>query len=125
MVDASFVANGIITAGTVLPATQSIFTKLGPSQVRRISIIFPAGCGGLVGVRIKAGGGFAFPNVDGQYFSFDDYIYTFDVANQTDSGQWQAECYNIDLIDHGITVIYEFDYLRGNLGIASSQPIAI
>lgn len=125
MVDASFVASGIITAGTVLPATQSIFTKLGPSRVRRISIIFPAGCGGLVGVRIRASGGFAFPNVDGQYFSFDDYVYTFDVANQTDAGQWQAECYNVDLTDHGITVIYEYDYLRGSQTLSQSQPIAI
>jgi len=125
MVDASRVFGGLIPARTNPPNVVQIVSPLGPSQVRRISIVFPAGCGGLVGVRLQAGGGFAFPDQDGQYFSFDDFVYTFDVANQVTSGQWQAICYNVDFIDHEITMIYEFDYLRGTPNLSSSTPIAI
>lgn len=125
MADALQSSGGLITARTVLPSIEVFSPNLGPSIVRRILITWPAGCGGLVGVRIEAGGGFAFPNVDGQYLSFDDYTYAFDVANQTTSGQWLAACYNVDYIDHEITVVYEFDYLRGNQQSSSMNPIAL
>lgn len=125
MADALQATTGLIPASTKLPSTVVFGPNLGPSIVRRILITWPAGCGGLVGVRVTAGGGFAFPALAGQYLAYDDYTYPFDVANQVTSGQWLAVCYNVDLIDHLITIVYEYDYLRGNQQASSMNQIAL
>lgn len=98
---------------------------LGPSEVKRILLTFPAGCGGLVGVRIEAAGGYAFPNQPGQFLSFDDYTYAFDVTNQAQTGRWTKVAYNVDLIPHLVTVVFEYDYLRGIQSVSQSLAVAL
>lgn len=126
MADASQVFTPIFPAQNG-GSTPGIFNcALGPSIVRRILLVFPAGCGGLVGVRIEAGAGYAFPNQPNQYMLFDDYTYELSVDNQVDSGQWRLVGFNRDFIDHEILTVFEYDYLRGQAQQnASSQPIAL
>jgi hypothetical protein len=98
---------------------------LGPSNVRRILLTWPAGCGGLVFLQVQAANGYAFPNQQNQYLAFDDYTYSFDVSNQIDSGQWSIVGYNMDYIQHDPIVVFEFDYLRGTVTQSAVTPIAL
>lgn len=125
MVDASQVFQPIFPPGNGSIVVSSLDTPLGPSIVRRILVTFPAGCGGLVGIRISAAQGFAFPSVQGQYITFDDYTYPFDVSNQIDGGNWSIYGYNIDWIAHEVQVVYEYDYLRQPVNQSSSNLIAL
>jgi|ERR1700749_836891 len=126
MADALKVFQPILPAGNGATNVLNFDTLLGASIVRRILITWPAGCGGLVGVRIEAGQGFAFPSDGVNFLSFDDYTYAFDVDNQIDSGQWRMVTYNRDFVVHLVQVVYEYDYLRGVAsGSASSQPVSI
>jgi hypothetical protein len=76
-------------------------------------------------MQILAGGGNAFPNQAGQFLAFDDYTYVVDVTNQTDTGNWSIVSYNLDYIDHDPIVVFEFNYLRGNVTPGSAQAIAL
>src|SRR6266566_1995490 len=125
MADTSFVAQPFITAGSGIGVPTQHNYHLGPSIVRRILITYPPGCGGLVGIRIQAGMGDAFPNQPGQFMLFDDYTYAFDVTNQIDSGQWTVLTYNTDAIDRVVQVVFEYDYLRGFNGQTSDVAIAL
>lgn len=98
---------------------------LGPSIVRRILITWPAGCGGLVFIRIGAGGGYAFPSVAGGLLAFDDYTYVIDVTNQTNNGNWSVVAQNRDYIEHDPIIVFEYDYLRGTVNSASYTPIPL
>lgn len=125
MVDASqaFVIN--CPPGNGVQQVHPFPVNLGPSIVRRILITWPAGCGGLLFIQIQAGGGYAFPNQQGQYLAFDDYTYAFDVANQINSGQWSVLSYNMDYIGHDPIIVFEYDYLRGTVAPASVTPISL
>ena len=125
MVDASQVFIPSLPAGNGARNIETLPCPLGPSIVRRISITWPAGCGGLVFIQIQAGNGYAFPNQQGQFLAFDDYTYTFDVHNQINSGQWSIVAYNVDFIGHDPIVVFEFDYLRGTVTSASVTPIGL
>lgn len=98
---------------------------LGPSIVRRILITWPAGCGGLVFIRIEAGGGYAFPSVPDELLAFDDYTYTLDVTNQINNGNWAVVAQNRDYIGHDPIIVFEYDYLRGAVNSASYTPIPL
>lgn len=125
MADASQVFIYLLAAGNGSSASSRASCDIGLSRVRRILLTFPAGCGGLVGVRVEAAQGYAFPNQPGQFYAFDDYTYTIDVSNQIDSGKWSLVTYNTDYIIHAITAVFEYDYVRGNDVSSNNQPIAI
>lgn len=125
MADAIQTFQDLVPAGRPPSTPGGINCPLGPSLVSRISITWPPGCGGLVGVQVRAGGGFAFPSMDGQFLAFDDYTYTFDVTGQIDNGNWSLDTYNVDLIDHQITVVFEYNYLRGANNQNALTPIAL
>lgn len=99
--------------------------NLGPCNVRRILLTWPAGCAGQLFLSVHAGNGYAFPSMPNQYLAFDDYTYVFDVTNQIDSGQWSIVGYNSDYIDHDPIVVFEYDYLRGNQAAPSTTPVAL
>lgn len=125
MADASQ-AFTVIQQPNIPIANAGVFSiDLGPCYVRRILLTWPPGCGGLVGVQIQAGGSGAFPFGKDVFFVFDDYTYPFDVDNQTNSGKWGVRIYNIDQIQHGIQVVFEYDYLRGNVLGNQSIPVAL
>lgn len=125
MADALQTFGPIFVAGKGAQTIAALPIDLGLCDVSRILITWPAGCGGLVGIQIQAAGGFAFPSKPNQFLSFDDYTYDLEVNNQTTSGKWSIVGYNVDYIDHLITVVFEYDYLRGNVVGRASQPIAI
>jgi hypothetical protein len=86
---------------------------------------FPPGCGGQVGGRVEAGGGFAFPSAPGQFVTFDDYTYAVDVTGQVDNGNWAVVAYNTDAIAHEIQWVFEYDYLRDSQVSSQLQPVSI
>ena len=99
--------------------------NLGPCIVRRIHITWPPGCGGLVGVKMYAGGSAAFPLESSSFLTFDDYTYAFDINNQTDTGKWSNRVYNVDTIAHGLQYIFEYDYIRGVGQQNAFVPVAL
>lgn len=125
MADASWGALVSLPAGFGVPTPGVFAVDLGPSIVRRILLTWPAGCGGLVFLQVQAGGGFAYPSQPGQFLAFDDYTYAFDVSNQINNGNWSILCSNHDAIGHDPAVIFEYDYLRGSVATAQSNPIAL
>lgn len=125
MADASQGVILALPAGNGNRVTTKYDMNLGPCTVSRILITWPAGCGGRVFMQILAGGGNAFPNQAGQFLAFDDYTYVVDVTNQTDTGNWSIVSYNLDYIDHDPIVVFEFNYLRGNVTPGSAQAIAL
>lgn len=125
MADASRVDILSMPAGFGVGAPARWNTPLPPSIVRRISITWPAGCGGLVFLQIQAAGGFAFPSFQDQYLAFDDYTYTFDVSNQINNGNWSVVGYNTDAIGHDPIIVFEYDYLREAVSNSVTTPIAL
>lgn len=125
MVDASQVFLATVPAGSGSAATTAFPTTLVPSKVRRILITFPYGCAGLVGAQVQAAGGYAFPNQQNTFIVFDDLVYTFEVNNQVDSGQWSVVAYNQDVIPHTLQIVYEYDYLKNNSQVSSLTPVAL
>lgn len=125
MADASqaFIINGVPNNGISNPGEFVI--DLGPSEVTRILITWPAGCGGLVFVQIRAAGGFAFPSYNNQYMAYDDYTYSIDVSNQTTSGKWSVMTDNRDFITHDPQVVFEYNYLRGSGNSNALTPISL
>lgn len=125
MADALQSFEPIFAPGNGATVIAALPVDLGICEVSRILLTWPAGCGGLVGVQIQAAGGFAFPSKQNQFMAFDDYTYDLEVTNQTTSGKWSIVGYNTDYIAHLVTVVFEYDYLRGNVIGRASQPIAI
>lgn len=119
----AFIIAGTPNNGASIPREFDI--DLGPSEVTRIVVTWPAGCGGLLFIQIRAAGGYAFPSFQNQYMAFDDYTYTIDVANQTNSGKWSVMCDNRDFIGHDPQVVFEYNYLRGANNSSALTPISL
>lgn len=125
MADALQVFQFIYPAGN---GARTVFTNqipLGPCIVTRILMTFPPGCFGQVGGAVQAGGTFAFPSMNGQFVTFDDYTYEILPTGQIDNGNWSISAYNTDAIDHEIQWVFEYNYLRGGQAQGSLQPVAL
>ena len=95
--------------------SQALFfnsVNLGDSDVEYITIVFPPGCAGLVGVRIEFAVNPVYPKPLGSFFIFDDYTFTIDVSGQGNSGQWRAVGYNQDTYFHTIRTYWGWNYLK-------------
>lgn len=125
MADASQAQIIAVPAGNGIKSVLRYDFQLGPSNVRRILLTWPAGCGGLVFLQVQAGGGYAFPNQQNQFLAFDDYTYVFDVTGQINNGNWSIIAYNLDFIDHDPIIVFEFDYLHDDVTQSSVTPIAL
>lgn len=125
MADALQVFQFIYPAGNGARTVYSNNIDLGPSRVTRLLLTFPPGCSGQVGAAVQAGGSFAFPSLNGEFVTFDDYTYVIDVTGQIDSGKWAVTAYNLDVIDHEIQWVFEYNYLRGIQGVSQPQPISL
>ena len=86
--------------------------NLGDSEVEYITLVFPPGCAGLVGVRIEFAVNPVYPLPTGSYFIFDDLTYTIQVSGQGNSGQWRVVGYNQDTYFHTIQTYWGWNYLK-------------
>jgi len=81
--------------------------------VRRISVVFPPGSAGYMGVRLRHGGAQIVPASFGAWLSGDDITYPYEVEvdlRGTD-GKLTFEGYNEDIMyDHMVLFIFECDY---------------
>ena len=125
MADTSAIFEPLLNPGNGSGATSVFPTPLGPSIVRRILLTFPAGCGGLVGVAVTAGGSTAFPFTAQSFFSFDDYTYAFEVGEQITTGDWGLVTYNKDFILHSVQVVFEYDYLDAGPSAKQQPPVSL
>lgn len=81
--------------------------KLSPGTVEKVDISFPAGCGGLVGVRINRGLFQLWPLTVGEWFITDDFTVSFPgtFADLERPYLLTFTAYNVDdTYDHTITV---------------------
>jgi len=115
---------------TIIPNIQpanAIFTdlSLGDCVVRRITVTFPPGPMGNVGVIITMNQTPIFPNSFGDFAVFDDYIWDFTVTNQPTTGKWGIFLYNTDTLSHTIQVIFYCDYVIQTPQRQSSQAVSL
>lgn len=101
----------LVPAGTPQSAPIFTATPLGLSDVQEIDCVVPAGCAGNVGFQIVAGLSPAYPNTPGGFFVFDDYIFTQEVSNQLNSGQWGISAYNLDTFPHTLRFYFKANYI--------------
>lgn len=125
MADAMWAEIVSLPPGNGIPNPGVLPVNLGPSIVRRISLTWPAGCGGLVYLQVQAGGGFAFPSQANQFLAFDDYTYSFEVSNQINNGNWSILTINRDAIEHDPIIVFEYDYLKPGIAAQPSNPISL
>lgn len=121
-----------ITQATLsLPAgngSQAIFfnhVDLGLSDVEYITLVFPPGCAGLVGVRIEFAVNPVYPLPTGSWFIFDDYTFNIQVSGQGNSGQWRVVGYNQDTYPHNIQSYWGWNYLKRPDASLSSPLISL
>lgn len=98
-----------ITAGTAKATPATVQTKLGQRLVRAVSILFPAGCAGLVGVALSAANTPVIPFGLAQWLVADGEDLHYELDDQIQSGQWALVGYNLGSFDHTIYVRYELD----------------
>jgi len=101
----------IIPAGNGSTEVYYEEVNLGDSQVESITIVFPPGCAGLVGVQIQYAVNPVYPVGAGSWFVLDDYTYVIDVSNQQTGGQWRIAGYNADIYQHAIQSYWGWNYL--------------
>jgi hypothetical protein len=106
-----------VIGGWSIPAGNGVATwfmeqfPLGNCNVEEFQINFPPGCAGLVGAKIWAGGGPAYPNDQANFFVFDGYTYVQEVSNQINNGDWAIQLYNMDYVPHIVRVLAKCNYL--------------
>jgi len=84
---------------TIFPLTDGVLTK--------IDVGFPAGCAGLVGIRVLRGSHQLFPMVEDEWFVTDDYTIAFPIKQEVTEQPrlLRIEGYNSDdTYDHTITL---------------------
>lgn len=124
MADASQSFAFTLPAGNGSNATAEYSMQLPICDVSKITITWPAGCAGLVGLAVQAAGTNAFPYIAGQFMNFDDYTYPLEVTNQLDSGDWSLLAYNADYFAHTVQLVMEYNYINTNSGVSSSLQVS-
>lgn len=77
--------------------------------VRRVEIVYPDGCAGLVGARLTYGGGTLAPRTTGAFVRRNDDTATWDLNKVPTGSQWKLEGVNSDAFDHSLTVLLYVD----------------
>lgn len=117
-----------ISPGTPI-ATPATFPLTMPARiVRRVTVRFPPGPFGQVGVQVGLAGVQAIPWGTGQWLIGDDQAFPFDVAGMPDSGAWQAFAYNVGAYSHTVYVTFEVDppqLVADQAGALTLAPLAI
>lgn len=99
--------------------------SIGLAEAVNCIVTWPAGCVGLVGVALLAANSWAFPYASNTYLAFDDFIYTFGISNQIQTGNWGLQAYNADWYAHTIQVVLEYDYVMTDVQPGSSLQVSI
>ena len=98
-----------VPAGTLQAAPQLTAMTMPARIVRRITVRFPPGCQGQVGVALGSGGVQVIPWNGGQYLIGTDESIPFDLYDQLESGAWQLIAYNTGAYAHSVYVTFEVD----------------
>jgi hypothetical protein len=109
--------------GSTTPATYPL--PLGLAEVVTSILTWPAGCSGLVGVALLAGGSWAFPYIADTYMAFDDFVYPLGITNQIQTGDWALSAYNSDYYPHTIQVVMEYDYVITDQTVNTSLQVSM
>lgn len=112
----------LVAAGT--PITDPQVTDIAfPSRVvRSVTVRFPPGPSGLVGVALTMNGDAVIPIIAGTWIIGDNEPVHWDLSGYPDTGAWQLTAYNTGTYDHTIYVRWGLDPLPG-AGDSGLQPI--
>lgn len=110
-------------AGTL--ATAPAVTELAmPARIaRRLSVRFPPGSRGQLGVRVTSGGQAVIPVDAGTWIVGEDETIALDLQGYLESGAWELTSYNVGQYAHSVYLTFEVDppqLVASPLG----QPIA-
>jgi len=97
-------------------------TKLCVGILQRVSIYFPWGCAGLVGVRILHYEHQLYPTNPDDWYTGNEIFIEFDEEYLILEGpnEWKVEAYNLDDLYSHVPLV-GFNILRGGLGGQTSQ----
>lgn len=107
-----------IPAGTAIAAPVTVAMTMPARLVRRVSIRFPPGPSGQVGVQLASSGVQIVPWDKGTFLVGENETLTFDLFGQIESGAWQLIGYNLGAFAHQVYVTFEVDppQLAGKAG---------
>jgi len=74
-----------ITSGKTKASPGVFFFKLTHGILTKLEVGFPAGCAGLVGLRVLRGAHQLFPMVEGEWFVTDDFTIAFPIKQELES----------------------------------------
>lgn len=117
-----------IPAGTTAAAPQRTALAMPARIVRRLSVRFPPGPQGQVGVQVGSGGVQVIPWDTGTWLIGDNETLAFDLYGQLESGAWQLIAYNTGAYAHSVYLTFELDppqlVGRGS-GSGSAGPLVV
>ena len=111
MSDTTLVYNITVNAGDGGNTTTYYAFNFGDYSTETIYITFPAGCAGLVGVRLEFNDTPTYPAGSDQFWFYDDYVLQQDVSSQPTTGQWRAAFQNTDWNPHTLQFDFRLNYV--------------
>lgn len=105
-----------IPAGTAEASPLEVETNFAAGELVGVELLFPAGCGGLVGVRLAVGHAQAIPTTAGSWLVGNGETLRYDLVGQINNGAWSLIGYNADAYDHTLHVRYLVAEVGGGVG---------
>lgn len=116
-----------ITVPTTATAAnpQRTVLNLGWSDVVGFKIVFAPGCVGLVGARVEYGQNPVYPDTNGTWYIFDNYVLDQPVSSQQQGGTWDIACYNNDVYAHTLWVYFDWNNLTSQEQAAVVSTVSL
>lgn len=95
--------------GVVPSAPQITQLAMPVRTVHRVEVQVPPGPNGLMGFSIGSTGESIIPIVQGTFIVASERVLSWDVADQIESGSWQAIMYNNGVFPHTIYITFEVE----------------
>lgn len=117
-----------VPVSTLAANPSELAVKLSPGHVSSLSITFPAGCEGLVGIRILRGAFQLWPLTSTDWIDGDDHTHVIPARQQMRSGETRLRilAYNLDTSnEHTVSISFTVDGVPSatpqHLGIVSAE----
>lgn len=112
-------------AGTPKSAPVTVKMTMPVRSVLAVRVRIPPGPNGLMGFAIGSTGTSVIPINDNEFIVAADEIFDWQLADQIDSGSWEAIMYNTGIFDHTIYVTFTVILPDQPGADATVQPVAI
>jgi hypothetical protein len=109
-----------IPAGTSSSSPYTQDVSFDPGELVGIELTFPDGLVGLVGLAIATANQQIIPWSSGTWIIANNVTLEWSIANQSNTGSWQAHAYNTDVFDHNIHLRF---FVQENQLTAQAAPV--